>query len=321
MTEKKRLCTKSDIDGLVSGILLKEMNLIDQIMFCHPRDIEKGIIEIGSGDITAGLPYKENAHLAFDYYAGPATADSDRPNLIVDKKMPSTSRVIYNYFGEHNFHNVSQDLLKTVDKGVSADISIDEILYPTGWILLNYLIDQRTGLDNFGRFAMSNAVLIEKLTDWCREYNIWEILDLPDLEARLDLYFSCTESYKSQILRCSSVHNNLVVVDMRAEDVLYPGNRFMTYALFPECNVSLQIMNHKSGTRTIFVVGKSFLDRSLATNVGQIMKSNGGGGHANAGTCEVDNEIAEKVQKGLINALKYGIFKNLFMGYHDYYFP
>jgi hypothetical protein len=235
--------------------------------------------------------------------------------------MPSTSRVIYNYFGEQKFQNISQDLLRAVDKGISADISIDEILYPSGWLLLNYLIDQRTGLDNFTRFAMSNAELVERLTDWCREYTIWEVLSLPDVEDRLHLYFDCTESYKSQILRCSSVHNNLVVVDMRGEKMLYPGNRFMTYALFPECNVSLQINPHPSGTKTTFVVGKSFIDKSLGTNIGKIMKAHGGGGHANAGTCEVDDSKAEDVMKSLVKALKYGVFTNLYMGYHNYYYP
>ena len=319
MTAKKRLVTKCDIDGLASGILLKEMDLIDRIVFCHPRDIEKGAFEISAEDITAGLPYREIVHLAFDYYAGRATGNPT--NLVVDNTMPSTSRVIYNYYGKQNFQNVSQDLLTVVDKGISADLSMDEILYPSGWILLNYLIDQRTGLDNFSKFSMSNAELIAKLSDWCREYNIWEVLSLPEVEERLDSYFSCIDSYKSQILRCSSLHNNLVVVDMREENVIYPGNRFMTYALFPECNVSLQIMRHPSGTKTTFIVGKSFIDRSLSIDVGRIMKANGGGGHLNAGTCEADNVNAENVMNTLIRALKYGEFKNLFMGYHDYYYP
>jgi hypothetical protein len=319
MTAKKRLVTKCDIDGLASGILLKEMDLVDQIAFCHPRDIEKGTFEINDDDITAGLPYRESVHLAFDYYSGRAAGNP--ANLIVDKNMRSTSGVIYNHYGKQNFQNVSQDLLKAVDKGISADISMDEILYPTGWILLTYLIDQRTGLANFSRFSMSDAELIANLTDWCRENIIWEILNLSDVEERLDLYFSCIDSYKSQILKCSSLHSNLVVVDLREENVIYPGNRFMTYALFPESNVSLQIMRHPSGLKTAFSVGKSFIDRSFTTDIGKIMKANGGGGHKNAGACEVDNERAADVLKNLIKALKYGTFKNLFMGYHNYYYP
>lgn len=316
---KKRLVTKCDIDGLASGILLKEMDIVDQIAFCHPRDIERGTFEINGDDITAGLPYNEGVHLAFDYYSGRAKVKP--ANLIVNSKMPSTSRVIYNHYGRQNFERISQDFLKAVDKGISADISMDEILYPTGWILLNYLIDQRTGLANFSRFSMSDPELIANLTDWCRENTIWEILNFTDVEERLDLYFSCIDSYKSQILKCSSLHNNLVVVDMREENVLYPGNRFMTYALFPECNVSLQIMRHPSGVKTAFSVGKSFVDRSLTTDIGKIMKANGGGGHANAGACEADNEDAEVVLNNIINALKYGVFKNLFMGYHNFYYP
>src|SRR3989338_7507479 len=139
--------------------------------------------------------------------------------------MPSTSRVIYNYYGEDKFPDIQKDMLNAVDKGFSAKISRDEILYPTGWILFNYLIDQRTELDKLGRFTVSHSELIIKLVDFCRGHNIWEILDTPEMEERLNLYFSCMEQCKAQILRCASVYYNLVVIDLRKEKVIYPGNR------------------------------------------------------------------------------------------------
>lgn len=315
---KYRLVTKADFDGLVCGVLLKEVDIIDRIAFAHPKDVETGRVDISSDDITAGLPYKEGVHLAFDYYLGALTSGEGKKNLIVDVKMPSTSRVIYNYYGRDKFSNIQGDMLDAVDMGFSARISRDEILYPTGWILFNYLIDHRTGLDKFRRFTVSHNELIIKLVDYCREHTIWEILDLPDVEERLNLYFSCIEQCKAQILRCASVHYNLVVTDLRKEGIIYPGNRFMVYAMFPECNVSLQVVNDANNGKTIFVTGKSVLDRSLSKDVGRIMRKYGGGGHFNAGTCQANNSEADKVLESLISELKYGLLKNLVMGYFNY---
>ena len=320
MSDRKRLVTKCDIDGMTTGILLKEMELVEGVLFCHPRDIETGAVRITGNDITAGLPCREGAYLAFDHYQGAVAAQGGKRAVIVDTAMRSTSRVVCNHFGPHRFSRVSRELLNVVDRAVSADVTLDDILYPSGWMLLSHLIDQRTGLDRYTRFSMSTAKLVEALMDWCREYTVWEVLSLPLLEERNSCYFTCAEAYKSQILRCATMHKNLVVVDLRNEDAVYPGNRFMIYALFPECNVSLQVMRSRAG-RTSVVAGKSFLDRSLTVDIGRVMKENGGGGHRNAGTCDVDSDRADAVVGNLITALRYGTFKNLFMGYYNYYYP
>jgi len=319
MTGKKRLITKCDMDGLACGILLKEVALVDRIVFAHPTDIENGKIEVTADDITAGLPYRETAHLAFDYYPSALAAKGDRDNLIVDSSLPSTSRVICNYYKLNDNPNISMDLLDAVDKGFSADINIDEILSPTGWILLSYLIDQRTGLERYRQFAITNAQLIERLMDKGKEQTIWEILNFPDVEERLNLYFSSMERCKAQLLRCSTVHYNLVVTDMRMEDVVYPGNRFMIYALFPECNVSMHLINDANSARTSFVVGKSILDRTCTKNIGKILKGHGGGGHFNAGTCMVDKDGADGLNNELIGELRYSTMENIFQGYFNYY--
>lgn len=321
MEDKKyRLVTKADFDGLGCGILLKEIDLIDSIEFCHPKDLENGKTVITERDITAGLPYKESVHLAFDYYPGALKTGGKTENLIVDVNMPSSSRVIYKHFGSSRFTNIPHDMLDAVDKGFSANISIDEILYPTGWILLNYLVDQRTGLEAFGKFSVPHNDYILNLIDSCRKYTIWEVLDTPDVEERLNLYFPSIERCKEQILRCSSVHYNLVVSDLRNEKIIYPGNRFMVYAMFPECNVSLQITALKTpdDIKTIFVIGKSILDRSFDKDIGSIMRKFGGGGHSNAGSCQAKGDDGDRVLDALIMELKYTLFKNIFMGYFNY---
>lgn len=317
MSGLKRLVTKCDIDGLASGILLKEMNLVHEALFCHPRDIESGAVQITGNDITAGLPGRESAYLAFDHYQ-----DAGRSkNIIVNREMRSTARVIYNHFGADRFSRVHGELLKVVDKVSSADVTLDDILYPSGWMLLAHLIDQRTGLERYGHFSVSSSRLLEQLIAFYgEEHTVWDILSLPPVEERSACYFDLLNAYKSQVFRCAAMHNNLLVVDLRNEETLYPGNRFMVDALFPECNVSMQITRPQGREKTLFAAGKSFLDRSLDTDIGKIMREHGGGGHKNAGTCNVKNELADAALQSLITSLKYGTFKNLFMGYYNYYY-
>lgn len=319
MSTPKRLITQSNMDGLACGMLLKEVDLIDRVLFAHPKDIESGKIEVGNDDITAGLPYREPVYLAFDHYPSAQAAKGGISNLIVDSRQPSTSRVICNHYKLDDNPWISKDMLDAVDKGFSADISIDEILSPTGWILFSYLIDQRTGLERYRQFKSTNAQLIEKLMEQGKDKTIWEILDLPDVDERINLYFTSMERCKAQLLRCSTVHYNLVVTDMRREEVVYPGNRFMVYALFPECNVSMHVINDTKAGKTSFVVGKSILDRSCAKNIGMILKGHGGGGHANAGTCMVDLDRADELKETLIGELSYSTLENIFQGYFNCY--
>lgn len=299
------------------AILFKSLDVLENILFTHPKEIETGKIQITSNDIMTGLPYKEEAHLIFDNYPGSIkNIKGKKNNFIIDTNAPSTTKVVYNYFGgKRTFPNISDELLTAVDKGYTANFTTYEILYPSGWGLLNYIIDQRTGLEKFGKFHTSRCQLMLKLVDYCRNHTILEILSLPEIEERIDSYFSVVEQYKEQVLRCASVYHNLVVIDFRYEDIIYPGNRFIVYALYPECNVSLQLLSDIVQNKTIFVAGKSIIDRSYKANIGRIMSLYGGGGHANAGTCQIPNEKAEKVLEKLIERLQYGVLKNLILGY------
>ena len=96
------------------------------------------------------------------------------------------------------------------------------------------------------------------------------------------------------------MHGNLVVLDLRNEEVIHPTNRFMIYALFPQCNVSMHVLWGLKQQNTVFATGKSILDRSSRTNVGALMLAHGGGGHEAAGTCQVANEDAAARQTELV---------------------
>nr|WP_217910107.1 exopolyphosphatase [Pseudenhygromyxa sp. WMMC2535] len=298
------MITRSDFDGLVCAVLLKELDLIDpkEILFVHPKDMQDGKIEVTSRDISTNLPYVEGIHLCFDHHASEVErAGGERDNHIIDPKAMSAARVVYDYFGGRSeMPRVSQDMMEAVDKCDAAQLSREDILDPQGWILLNYIMDARTGLGRFRNFRISNYNLMMELIDYCRDHAVDEILALPDVKERVDLYREHAPRQREQLERCTSVHQKLAVLDLREEDTIWSGNRFMIYALFPQTNISMHVMWGRQQQNTVFAIGKSILDRSSKTHVGKLCLEYGGGGHDAAGTCQVDNDQAERVRDELV---------------------
>jgi nanoRNase/pAp phosphatase (c-di-AMP/oligoRNAs hydrolase) len=305
MSDKFRLVTRSDFDGLVCAVLLKELDLIDDILFVHPKDMQDGKIAITSRDITTNLPYVAAAHIAFDHHASETVRNTgERANHIIDATAPSAARVVYRHYGgKATFPRVSDEMMEAVDKADSAQYSREDILNPQGWVLLNYLMDSRTGLGRFRDFRISNYALMMALIDYCRDHTIEQILALPDVKERVDLYFDHEARAKEQIERCATVHGNLVVLDLRNEETIWATNRFTIYAMYPQCNISIHVMWGVQKQNTVFATGKSILDRGSRTNVGELMLAHGGGGHNAAGTCQVDNDRAAEVLQQLVTRI------------------
>lgn len=305
MPEKQyRLVTRSDFDGLVCAVLLKHLNLINDIKFVHPKDMQDGKIEITGDDITTNLPYVPGARLAFDHHLSETIRNEQAENHVIDPEAPSAARVVWKHFGGHDaFPSEWDELMAAVDKGDSAQFNQQEVLHPTNWDLLNFLMDARTGLGRFRDFRISNYDLMMDLIDYCQHHSIEQILALPDVQERVDIYFEHEDKFKAQLQRCATVHGNLVVLDLREEETIWPGNRFMIYALYPQCNISIHILWGLKQQNTVFATGKSIFDRSSKTNVGELMLKYGGGGHQAAGTCQVSNEQAEETLQALIQAI------------------
>ena len=304
MADKYRLITRSDFDGLMSAALLKELDMVDKVEFVHPKDMQDGKIPVTDKDITANLPYVEGVHLAFDHHAIEVSRVGEHKNFITEPDSPSAARVIWKHYGgSDKFPNVTEQLMAAVDKSDSAQFERDEILNPEGWVLLSFIMDARTGLGRFHDFAISNRDLMFKLIDLIRTQSLEEILGDEDVLERIELYKRHAAINAEQIERCGTVHKNLLVLDLRKQDEIYAGNRFMPYAVFPQCNISLHVMWGKQKQNVAIACGKSILDRSSKTNVGELMLKHGGGGHVAAGTCQVDADKADDVLKELIEAI------------------
>jgi len=306
-SEKFRLVTRSDFDGLVCAVLLKELDLLEEVLFAHPKDMQDGKIEITPRDITTNLPFIATCHMAFDHHASEVIrlGGKQHANHVIDPDAPSAARVVYDHFGgAENFPNISQEMMSAVDKGDSADFTEAEVLNPEGWVLMNFLMDARTGLGRFRNFRVSNYQLMMQLIDECRRHTVAEILELPDVKERTELFFEHTALAREQIRRCSTVHGNLVVLDLRNEETIYSANRFLIYALHPEVNISIHAMWGLGKSNTVFAIGNSILNRTSKTDIGALCLSCGGGGHRNAGTCQIDNAKADRVLKQLIKRIR-----------------
>ena len=307
MEAKRRLVTRSDFDGLACAMMLRDLDLVDEIKFVHPKDVQDGKIELTKSDITTNLPYDPRVGLAFDHHE----SEMDRlkaietgGKLIIDPKARSAARVVYDYYGgKKTFKNISDELMAAVDKGDSADFTIDEILNPKGWVLLHYLMDARTGLGRFHQFRISNYDLMMELIQYCMDHTIDEILDLPDVKERVELYFEQSEQFVAQLKRIAKVYDKVVVLDLRNEEVIHAGNRFMIYALYPETQISVHVAWGFRKQNTAVMIGKSIVNKASNVDIGELCLKYGGGGHHNAGTCQLDNDEVDKQLPDIIAAL------------------
>ncbi|HSQ40730.1 MAG TPA: exopolyphosphatase [Fibrobacteraceae bacterium] len=297
--KKYRLVTRSDFDGLVCGMLLTELELIDDIKFVHPKDMQDGLIEISDRDITTNLPYVRNCAYAFDHHESELIRNKNAANAVnyvIDGQAPSAARVVYEWLGGYaTFPQIDLGMMEAVDKADSAHFTREDVLNPQGWELLSFLMDARTGLGRFRNFRISNYQLMMLLIEYCKTHSIGEILQHPDIQERVVLYCEHEGFCKDQIQRCTSVHGNLAVLDLRGEELIYSGNRFLIYALFPETNISIHVLWGLRKQNVVFATGKSIFDRTSNTDIGALMLQYGGGGHTAAGTCQIPIDDAERV--------------------------
>jgi len=301
---RHRLITRADFDGIVSAVLLRERDMIDQIMFAQPNDMQAGRVPVSGDDITSNLPFVPGVHMAFDHHVSEVTRVGPKDNLIIDGASPSAARVIYNHFGGADaFPHISTEMMDAVDKADSADYDEMDILAPDRWTMLNFIADPRTGLHRFADFAIGNEQFMLDLTVYCRRHSIEEIMQIPEVEERVHLYLDHKERAEHQARRCAKVHHNLVVVDFRRESLLYACNRFMIYALFPETNISMVLTPSSRPGSTEIAVGRSIIKRTSRTDVGHLMLEYGGGGHATAGTCQIPDADVDATVAALVDRI------------------
>ena len=302
-----RLVTRSDFDGLVCAMILKEIHLVDEIKFVHPKDVQDGKIDLSENDITTNLPFDNRVGLCFDHHESELSRNSDAVGSgkwIIEGDAKSAARVVHNYYKDkYDLGRISDEIMEAVDKGDSADFTIDEVKDPKGWVLMNFLMDARTGLGRFHDFRISNYDLMMELIDYCLDHKIDDVLKLPDVQERVDMYFKQQELFRAQLEKVSRQVGRCVVVDLRDQDPIYTGNRFYIYTMFPDAYFSIHVAWGLRKQNTAVMIGKSIFKDSpdVDKNIAEITLKYGGGGHKNAGTCQLDNDKVDELLPDILN--------------------
>jgi nanoRNase/pAp phosphatase (c-di-AMP/oligoRNAs hydrolase) len=300
-----RLLTRSDFDGLACGALLEFLGLIDDWKFVHPKDIQDGLVEATDNDILANIPYIKGCKLWFDHHSSETERLGKKIYFDgVSKRAPSCARVVYDYYGGDAKLGRFRTMIEYVDKVDSGNLTADEILDPKGWVLLGFIMDPRTGLGRFRNFTISNYDLMKELALACTTKTIDQILAMPDVKERLDVYFEQHNLFIEMIKNRARIEKNVIVTDLRGIEPIYAGNRFLIYTLFPEQNISLWVVDGKNKVNAAITVGYSILNRTATVDVGSLLLKYGGGGHHQVGTCQVAYEDADRVVGEIVEKLK-----------------
>lgn len=300
-----RLVTRSDFDGLVCGVLLRAAGVVDRYAFVHPKDLQDGLVPVGKNDVLANVPYASGCGMWFDHHS----SELERTGRVtVEGRVriaPSCARVVWEYFGGHaKFSTHLDGLLEAVDKVDSGMLGPDDVNNPEGWILLGFIMDPRTGMQNQKNFSITGYDLMVTLMDACATMSAEDVLALPDVRERVERYFAQEKAFRGMLGACSEQHGNVLVTDLRDQKDVYTGNRFTAYALYPESNVSIQVMWGFKKQRVVLAVGHSILNRTSDSDIGKLMLQYGGGGHVRVGTCQVVPEQADAVLEELVAALR-----------------
>jgi nanoRNase/pAp phosphatase (c-di-AMP/oligoRNAs hydrolase) len=300
-----KLITRSDFDGLVCGTILESLGLINEWEFVHPKDIQDGKIKATDEDIVVNVPYIKGCKLWFDHHS----SETERlgKNVYfegVSKHAPSCARVIYDYYGGKEKLPKLAEMVEYADKMDSADLSIDEIMDPKGWVLLGFIADPRTGLGRIRNFTISNFDLMKKLANEALTQPIEKILAMPDVKERVDAYFEQHNLFIEAVKKQAKVEGKVIVADWRGIDNIPAGNRFLLYTLFPDANISVWVVDGKKKVNCVITVGYSVIDKSATIDVGSLMLKHGGGGHRQVGTCQVDYAETDKVLAEIIAAVQ-----------------
>ena len=301
-----RLLTRSDFDGLGCAVLLKEVGIVDDIKFVHPKDIQDGKIDVSQDDILANIPYVKGCGLWFDHHS----SEQERKEFgefegISDPSSPSAANVIYHYYGGEERFNTPhfKELVQAVDKADTANFTVEEILNPTGWALTSFIMDPRTGLGRYRDYRISNYSLMMDMIDYCRYKTVDEILEVPDVQERVKRYFEQDELFRDMVRQNTTFKGNVIVVDLRNQEEIYTGNRFVLYSLYPEQNVSIQVIWGFQKQNIVMTCGHSIINKTSNTGIGSLMLKYGGGGHKRVGTCQVPVEDADNVLAELISQM------------------
>ncbi|MCU0285894.1 MAG: exopolyphosphatase [Acidobacteria bacterium] len=304
-----RLITRSDFDGLVCGVLLVEAGIADAYEFVHPRDVVDGKVTVNANDVLANIPFVPGCGLWFDHHI----SEWERLKLSQEfnykgksELAPSCARVIYNYYGgQARFARFDESgLMDAVDRSDSGQLTIEDIVNPTDWMLLSFIMDPRTGLGRYKDYRVSNYHLMESMIEYCRTKNPGQILAEPDVRERVNRYFYYEKDFENMLKLNAVVDENVVIINLLNVSEILPGNRFKEFVLFPEQNVAVRIIWGHKKQNVVITCGANVITRTAKTHIGKMLLNYGGGGHPSVGSCQVPFDTWQHVKDEIVAQLK-----------------
>jgi hypothetical protein len=294
-----RLVTRADLDGLASAVLVTASEKIDDILLVHPQDITDKKVPISAADILTNLPYHPGCGKWFDHHL--LTESNERPPERFEGRYglaPSAARMVFEYYVEKNpLLKKYETLVAETDRLDAAQLTLDDVLDPQGYILLGYTLDPRTGLGAYQDY-------FKQLVQWLRDKPVEEIMELPEVKERVERIRAQDRAFREATEKCSRLDANVVITDFRSLQAPPVGNRFLVYTLFPQANISMRVHWGPTRDHVSVAMGHSIFNRTSRTTVGTLMSRYGGGGHKGAGHCLLPAAQAEEKIAEMIATLK-----------------
>ncbi len=303
-----RVVYRGDLDGTVCATILMYIGLCDETFQAHPKDMQDQKVDITRQDILCNLPYHPNCYMWFDHHSSEITRDDFPPDDFKGwvELAPSTAGLVYQYFlPEHPELNRFEQIVDEADLLDSADLTLEQVLNPTGTFLLGFILDPRTGMGLSRGFSISNFEWSSQLPELLAKLSVNEILALPDSRERVQRYNEMKEPAAEFYEANSRLDGNVIVTDVRGKDIP-PANRFMIYTLpgLEEGNISVRIADAKPGDTHSIAVAHSIFNRTSDVDCGELCKKYGGGGHRGAATCQPSIDESDRILTEIIAACK-----------------
>ena len=303
-----RLFTRADFDGLVCAAILEELDIVDEITYIHPQDLQNNKIRVTENDIIANAPFVAGCGLWFDHHCSEHERLQFEGRFTgVSELAPSAAQVVYRYFENKNGYNQRlkrfEGLVSVANRIDSARFTQDDILNPQGYVLLSFLSDPRTGLGLRHSFRISNLELMKQMPRLLRTKSVEQILAMPDLQQRIQVYWDENKRYRKFLLENSCITGRAIFLDFRGVENSPIGNRFLEYILYPEQNISIRLADGKNKGFTMISVGHSIINRTSQVNVGSLTLRYGGGGHYQVGACQVKCGEADKIVNEMLKCI------------------
>jgi hypothetical protein len=294
-----RLVTRADLDGLACAVLLTSCEAIDSIELVHPQDVADRRVAIGPGDVLTNLPYHPACGLWFDNHLL-TDARSVPPAGFRGRyaQAPSAARVVYeHYLPSHPALARHEALLAETDRLDSAQLTMQDVVSPDGYVLVGFTLDARTGLGSRDEY-------FRLLLPVVRDQGVECVLALPEVRRRVAALQAQDRAFRETARACSRLDGNVVVTDFRLLGELPVGNRFLVFTLFPEASVAVRVQPAPAAGEVAISAGRSIFNRSSRANLGVLLSLHGGGGHPGAAACVVPAAKADDTVAAIVASLK-----------------